>query len=487
MDIVATRIAEAQRLFREGRLEEAGAICGELLRGDPGQIEALLLVAELAFLRGGYDTAVAQLRDGVKRHPAHALLAYKLGCLLEESGDLPAAVDSYRAALRAEPSMVKAHNNLGATLQTMGKLEEAGECFLRARALDPQLWQAHYNLGNWYKFQGRVRDAVVPFQTAMRLRRAPGPQPPALASLSAGTSRSKLRHDAEQLRYLVARGILPAAFGEKAAALERAAIELEPQFRTEAAVPFPPHLQAAADDTYNRLLNFFDAPAMAGPAVNPRLDRQAIEADYVHNAPGITFVDDFLSAEALGRMRRFCLESTIWFDFLYTGGYVGASFEEGFACPLLAQIAEELPRALPAIFGDHPLTHLWGYKYDSQRSGIGEHADFAAVNVNFWLTPDEANLEPDSGGLVIWDKEAPLDWDFDGYNREPARIRQFLETAGARRIRVPHRQNRVVIFNSDLFHKTDDYRFRPGYENRRINVTLLYGYRQVRDDPRVRA
>ena len=111
------------------------------------------------------------------------------------------------------------------------------------------------------------------------------------------------------------------------------------------------------------------------------------------------------------------------------------------------------------------------------------HADFAAVNVNFWLTPDEANLDPASGGLVIWDKEAPLDWDFADYNRDPARIRQFLEGAGARRITVPHRQNRVVIFNSDLFHKTDDYRFRPGYENRRINVTLLYGYRQAREAP----
>ena len=36
------------------------------------------------------------------------------------------------------------------------------------------------------------------------------------------------------------------------------------------------------------------------------------------------------------------------------------------------------------------------------------HADAAAVNVNFWLTPDDANLDPDGGGLVVWDKEAPL-------------------------------------------------------------------------------
>jgi hypothetical protein len=45
---------------------------------------------------------------------------------------------------------------------------------------------------------------------------------------------------------------------------------------------------------------------------------------------------------------------------------------------------------------------------------------------------------------------------------------------------VPHRCNRAVIFNSDLIHRTDDIRFRPGYENRRINVTFLYGVREGR-------
>jgi hypothetical protein len=35
------------------------------------------------------------------------------------------------------------------------------------------------------------------------------------------------------------------------------------------------------------------------------------------------------------------------------------------------------------------------------------HADFAAVNVNIWLTPDSANLDPTSGGMDVYDAEAP--------------------------------------------------------------------------------
>jgi hypothetical protein len=34
------------------------------------------------------------------------------------------------------------------------------------------------------------------------------------------------------------------------------------------------------------------------------------------------------------------------------------------------------------------------------------------------------------------------------------------------------------MFNSDLFHETGAIRFRDGYENRRINITFLYGDRQ---------
>ncbi len=89
------------------------------------------------------------------------------------------------------------------------------------------------------------------------------------------------------------------------------------------------------------------------------------------------------------------------------------------------------------FLANHKLTRLWGYKYDSERSGIHEHADFAAVNVNFWLTPDEANLNPESGGLVVWDKEAPLDWNFDEYNGDTDRIRRFLEHRGQMRSQCP--------------------------------------------------
>jgi hypothetical protein len=232
---------------------------------------------------------------------------------------------------------------------------------------------------------------------------------------------------------------------------------------------------------YNRCHHYVDSPRLEGPAINPGVDVDAVEKSYYSNRPGYTWIDNVLMPDALKGLRKHCLESTIWYDFEHPNGYVGAYLQEGLNCPLIIQIAEELPRAFPHIFADHVLMQLWAYKYGSGQAGIDMHADFAAVNVNFWITPNESNLDPDSGGLVLWDKEAPPEWGVDEYNTDnpvrQQRMRDYLEDAGARKIVVPHRQNRFLIFNSDLFHKTDGIRFSDGYENRRINITMLYGTR----------
>jgi len=113
----------------------------------------------------------------------------------------------------------------------------------------------------------------------------------------------------------------------------------------------------------------------------------------------------------------------------------------------IAQLGEELAASYPGIFAGHPLLQLWAFKYGRAPTGIRLHADFAAVNVNFWITPDKANRDPDRGGLVIWDKAAPQDWDFEKYNNDEGAIRSFLKQSGAKPTTVPYRANRAVIFD----------------------------------------
>jgi tetratricopeptide (TPR) repeat protein len=474
----AERLAQARTLRAAGAFAPALTTASALLDAEPCHVEALRFVEDVAFEQGRFDQALRRYATAAAKSPATVLFHYKLGVLWEAAGDAPQAIAAYRAATRLDPAHAKAYNNLGSVLQRTGDPAGARDAFERAKAADPTLWQAHYNLGNWFKLQGRIADAVEPYQQAARLSRPVGPAREEMAEKLGGTTLSKLVHDIEQLRYLDARGLLAPEHRGAVAALEHALAALRPTLRPGMAAALPAALQGAAAPVYNRVLHVYDAPALAGPTMNPAANWRQVEDAYLDHPPGITFVDDFLTPAALAELRRFCLESTVWCNYLYQGGYLGAALEDGFICPLLAQIADELPRALPRLFGAHRLTQLWAFKYDSELTGIGEHADHAAINVNFWITPDDANLDPDSGGLVVWDKEAPLDWDFRAYNEDVAKIRRFIAESGAKPVTIPHRQNRAVIFNSDLIHKTDAFRFKPGYENRRINITLLYGDRR---------
>ena len=190
-------------------------------------------------------------------------------------------------------------------------------------------------------------------------------------------------------------------------------------------------------------------------------------------------VDDLLTPAALAEMREVALGASIWME-CKPSGYLGSRFSDGFAMPHVAKLARELEQALPQIFSQHSLNIFWGFKILEENDpkgaeGIKVHADVAAVNVNFWITEDEANNDPDHGGLVVFKKMAPVNTTFDDYNSGGSLEDYGISMERDIKARVPYRSNRAVIFDSSLFHQTDVTRFKPGYKNRRVNFTLLYG------------
>lgn len=215
--------------------------------------------------------------------------------------------------------------------------------------------------------------------------------------------------------------------------------------------------------------------AAVAPVLAPVLDAAALQRRYAEAAPALVVVDGLLHVKALAALRRFCLEATIWFDCKEHGGYLGAYLHEGFDHPVVLALARALSERLPQIFGGHRLAQAWAFKY-GQGGGTRKHADAAAVNVNLWITPDEACREPARSGLVVYDAATPPGWRFADYNLDPAPLERRV--AGRAAVRVPYRCNRAVIFDSSLIHESGDVRFRPGYANRRINVTLLFGERR---------
>ena len=437
------------------------------------------LLAELGSILATLDQAaeaIEILRRAVSLNTDEPAIHYNLAKVLAENGQTGEAVRHYESALGLRPDFDVARNNLANLLARVGRTEDARRHCEMAVELNPDSDSAWQNLGSLLLTLGATEQAAEAYAKAFAIRRKPG-GPKHIPEQFETVSRSKLEHDIEQLRYLIGRGALPPEDQDLVAAYEAelALIPTEAPRTGRRSISSWGKVTLAA--SYNRAIHVDAGRAIDGAAVNPDLDWAAVAADYARNAPGYTHLDGLLVPQALDGLRRFCLDSTIWYEFRYPHGYLGAFMTDGFCCPLLLQIAEELRQALPDIFRDHTLRKLWAFKYDSQLTGIPVHADFAAVNVNFWITPDEANLDPDSGGLVFYDKEAPLDWDFALYNENQPAIHRFLEESGAKKVNVPHRQNRAVVFNSDLFHETGEIKFRDGYENRRINITMLFGDR----------
>jgi hypothetical protein len=441
------------------------------------------------------------------------------GYQLARCGQLAGAEVSYRRAIELQPGNVTAYHNLGWLLQAQGFTEEAIRCYRRAREIDPSVRRSRRNLAIllvqlacrdecfalWHEevfYCPESLDGIAGMVTAAMMsgdlnlaveyawvyarlrwgtpwypRDRNGRSFPLLPAPAAMLTIPKLRHDIEQIQYLQRKAVLGDEFTAIINEYERIVERLTP-FDSKARTPLAGDEARRVGHVYNRIIHIRDTPRVA-KALSNAWDGSTVEDQYLSNPPGVVVVDNFLSEQALKSLRLFCLESTIWSTNRYAHGRLGSFFRDGFNCPLLIQIAQELRDTLPRVIGSkYPLRQLWGFKYGSTLPSNTVHADFAAVNVNFWITPDGANLDPSSGGLVVFDVEAPLDWDFATYNRNGALINDFLQRENARAINIPYRENRAVIFNSDLFHATDSLEFRSGYENRRINITMLYGDRE---------
>ena len=254
-----------------------------------------------------------------------------------------------------------------------------------------------------------------------------------------------MNHDIEQFRYLASLGHETERFQSLVKVYKAVDSEIDWPSDEGVTIPLSDDHRQRLGDTYNRPIHLLEAPGVTGSTLCGSLDVEKITADYFAHTSGMTYFDDLLSPVALASIHRFLLDSTIWFDFSYKGGYLGAMLKDGLSCPLLFQIADDLRQTFPDIFKDHQLTQSWAYKYDSRHTGIEVHADFAAVNVNFWTTPTTANLNPASGGLVVYDVEAPLNWNFKKYNKDQKSVRKYLSDHDSGKIVVPYGENRTFL------------------------------------------
>ena len=505
-----------------GDMAKGATLIAEAVHLNPKNPAAHYDLGKAWFALGRLEDAVAAFGLALGLKPDFAEVHNDMGNVMGVLGRPGDAVAAYERALQINPNFAEAHNNLGNALMAQGRLADAAAAYGRALAINPKYAEAHYNRGNLHHAQGDLEDALAAYEEALALRpnydealnnlgsafqnlgrfdeartafdrllhlRHGGPWWNA-ASFDAGTANGggkvlnasafKLADAIDQIDYLISRGRIDGSFEAMAERYRSVLIELAESPAPETSFELNADQGSRIGAFHDRVFHYNAAPRIAGRAINQGLDFRGIEDEYRSFAVSVISINDFLTPEALSSLRDFCLESTIFFD--YTGErFVSSRSNQGFNCDLLYQMAEELKESLPGVLGGHALKNMWVYRYNNQSEGVAEHTDDGAVTFNFWITPDDANLSPGGGGLVVYVKEQPMDWDWERYNREKyganmkREIDEFL--SDAKTMTIPYGDNRAVLFRSNLYHKSDQVNFKDGFENRRMNITMLFGHR----------
>jgi len=514
-------------LHQAGELDGAANVYQSVLATDPKIHRAAFLLGVVNLQRQEWGRAAIALRSAVAQNACEADYHVALGVALRNLGDLDGAFSAYTKAMSLNSSSADVYNNLGALHETAGNQESAAECYQAAIRLRPGFSEAHYNLGNISRFKRRFIEAADHYRRALvadpahrkaavnlavalcgtnnfaeaeRVLRQIVSRVPddarvvsllgyvmiatgqwngaseLLTDFFARSARQKyisganpqaMRHDCEQIRYLSG---LSYDIPSIARAVETIGSLPGAQYNgTDAASATEGLARVLADTFYIQNCESLDR--------SPLSDNMVFwgdEAGVLSGAKTHLVIDGLLTNEALFQLRDFCLSSTIW-STSSCGGELIANMHTGFSCPLLFQISGDLKRRMPALFGDQQLIMAWAYRYIGDAPEFGPHADPGLTTVNFWITPDEANLDQNCGGLQIWGVQAPSHYIEQERPAQLETVRELLSSSALEPEVIRYRCNRAVIYPSSAIHSTDRYRFATGYADRRMNVTLLFG------------
>ncbi len=120
------------------------------------------------------------------------------------------------------------------------------------------------------------------------------------------------------------------------------------------------------------------------------------------------------------------------------------------------------------------LIDYWAILYSKNTDG-NVHADFGQLTLTYWITPDKFNLNPETGGLLIYDVRRADNLSASSYLQTGNESEKFVITHTKSNKIIPYRCNRAVIFDSSYYHKTNSPLFDTSHpEGMRMNITLAY-------------
>lgn len=169
--------AEARKLWRAGRLDEAGQLAHRLLAADKNSQGALVLLGIIARDQGNFKDAETWFRRCIKVAPRHFGAHANLGGQLLGMGKKNEALACFRAAVKLAPGEGKLYYNLGQCFRSLDRYEEAIASYRRALELTPDLVVAASDLASVLALTGKAVEAEALCQNLIQSHpQAPEPR-----------------------------------------------------------------------------------------------------------------------------------------------------------------------------------------------------------------------------------------------------------------------------------------------------------------------
>jgi len=161
------KLAKAGEHLREGRPGECEAVCRDLLKRNPEDVNAMRLLAKVEIAAGRWRRAENVLYRALQLAPAFDDARLDLARALKEQDRVEEAVDCTGEVVERNPRHAPAWYLHASMLAIIGRYEEALAAYERAIALRPNNPPAYIGMGHLLKTLGRQADGIAAYRTAI--------------------------------------------------------------------------------------------------------------------------------------------------------------------------------------------------------------------------------------------------------------------------------------------------------------------------------
>jgi len=166
-------LERAWNFAAKGHRDEAIRVAREVIKNNPENVEAHLLLGSLLVEQGDRIESIAQLSEAVRLRPESAQAQNALGEAYRTFGDAKAALTPFQKAVEIKPAFGVAQENLGAVLLETGDLAGAATHLDRAIQLlgrTDDAADANYLRAKVYSAHSDVHKAAERLELAVAIR-----------------------------------------------------------------------------------------------------------------------------------------------------------------------------------------------------------------------------------------------------------------------------------------------------------------------------